>query len=179
MAGDTKRASSGGEGMGFIAALLVLVFAGAGAGYSLSLLMPAAAPKSEASNSNASRKVREQEEAKASGANGAAQLSKPESGAAKEQLMALEPILVTLAGSKGNRLRIEVAAILAAGSKSDHGVLMREMTEDLMVFLRTITLAQVETATGLEYLREDMSELVQLRSRGLARGLVIKALIVE
>ncbi len=179
MADASKSAASGGGSLGFAVVLLVLAVAGAGAGFSLRLLMPNAAAGSETNASNSVRKDASHGQAGTAGADGEKPAAKTEREIGNDQLVALEPIVVTLAEPKGVRLRIEASVIFAKASKEDRGLLMREMTEDLMAFLRTTTLEQIETASGLEYLREDMTELVQLRSKGRARGLVIKALMVE
>ena len=77
------------------------------------------------------------------------------------------------------RLRLESAVVFNEVSKVDRSVLLREMAQELVTFIRTVKLAHIESASGIEYLREDLTELIQLRSKGLARGLVIKSLIVE
>ena len=165
MAGSEKQTSSSGGTMGFLVVLLVLAVLGGGAGFSLKFMMPGG----EKTGS----------EVKSIGADADNHGAKSGTDSSKELLMALEPIVVTLAESKGARLRIEASVIFAEASKVDRGLLLREMAQDLMTFLRTTTLAQIETASGLEYLREDLGELVQLRSKGSARGIVIKALMVE
>ena len=179
MADASKNAASGGGTLGFAVVLLVLAASGAGAGFSLKFVMPNGSARSEASTSNAGGKEEMHSGTSALGAESEKPTARTEREIGNDQLVALEPIVVTLAEPKGVRLRIEASVIFAKASKEDRGLLMREMTEDLMAFLRTTPLAQIETASGLEYLREDMTELVQLRSKGGARGLVIRALMVE
>ena len=58
-------------------------------------------------------------------------------------------------------------------------ILLKTMSEDLMSFLRTVPLSHIESAVGLEYLREDLSEIARLRSKGRARAVVLRSLVVE
>jgi len=58
-------------------------------------------------------------------------------------------------------------------------VLLKSMTEDIMSFMRTVPLIHVESASGVEYLREDIEEIARLRSRGRARSIILRSLVVE
>jgi flagellar protein FliL len=175
MAGSEKHTPPTGGTMGFLAMLLVFAMLGGAAGFSLKFVMPGG----EKTGSDATKSDASHEAVKPSGTDADKPGAKSGTDPSKELLMALEPIVVTLAESKGARLRIEASVIFVEVSKVDRGLLLREMAQDLMTFLRTTTLAQIETASGLEFLREDLAELVQLRSKGSARGIVIKALMVE
>jgi hypothetical protein len=45
--------------------------------------------------------------------------------------------------------------------------------------MRTVPLTHVETAAGVEYLREDLTEIARLRSKGRARSIILRSLVVE
>ncbi len=177
MASDDKQSSSGGGILGFVTVLVMLSLMGGGAGFSLKFVVLGDALKSDLTEVGAINK-NETEDGRTADAGGG-QLAKPSSDTSKESLIMLEPIVATLAKSEGARIRIEASLIFTENSKVDRGMLLREVAQDFVVFLATTTLVQIQSASGLEYLREDLTELVQLRSKGSARGLVIKTLMVE
>lgn len=173
MAGDAKEKPAG--IMGFVIAVIVMAVVGAGAGFSLKYVMPAREASTDGGAKSKEGTMPQDEAAAAHADTPVKRDAEPTSG----QVMALEPILINLAEPKGVRLRLESAVLFAEVSKVDRSALLRELVQDLAVFLRTVKLAHLETASGVEYLREDISEIVQLRSKGHARGIVIKSLMVE
>ena len=58
-------------------------------------------------------------------------------------------------------------------------VLAGEIRQDILAYLRTVSLAQIQGPSGLLHLREDLNERVQIRSKGAVKELVIQALIVQ
>ena len=179
--GEVKEASAG-KG-GFVVALLLLAVLGAGAGAGFSMMFfkadasavpgKAAAGKHDPHTAAASGKPGD--------AHGAAK--GPDAGASadphKEQVVGVDPILVTLAGPQKAWARLELAVVVEAGDKNDRDLLLKSISEDMMSFFRTVPLSHVESAVGLEYLREDLSEIARLRSKGRARGVVLRSLVVE
>jgi len=175
-----KKGGSGAMGFIVVALLLVLIGGGAGAGFGLAFLNPDALVKG-ASTSHVADPADKggAKDAKGKGKDGKDHTSEKENPANAIQVVGLDPIFVTLAGSQKMWVRLELAVVFATPSKEDRTLLLRKMAEDVMVFMRTVPMSQIETASGLEYLKEDLSELVQLRSQGSARGIVFKAFMVE
>ena len=58
-------------------------------------------------------------------------------------------------------------------------MLVAQITEDIIAFLRTVTLVQIQGASGFQHLREDLSDRVRVRSGGKIRDLVIQSMIIE
>jgi flagellar FliL protein len=58
-------------------------------------------------------------------------------------------------------------------------MLAAQITEDIVAFLRTVPLTQIQGASGFQHLREDLNDRVRVRSGGKVRDLVIQALIIE
>jgi len=54
-----------------------------------------------------------------------------------------------------------------------------EVSNDFVAYLRTVNAAQIEGAQGLEYLTDDLTDIVRVRTHGAADRLVIKGLVVE
>ena len=61
----------------------------------------------------------------------------------------------------------------------DADALTARIQEDVVGYLRTVSLKQIEGATGFQYLSEDLNERVRARSDGVVRELIIQGLIVE
>jgi flagellar FliL protein len=51
--------------------------------------------------------------------------------------------------------------------------------EDLLAYLRTASLKQLEGPVGLQSIREDFNERAAIRSEGKVRELVIRTLVVQ
>jgi len=180
--GEVKEASAG-KG-GFVVALLILAVLGAGAGAGFSMMF-FKADASAVAGKGAGAGKQDPHMAAATGKPGEAHAAakKPDAAgggdAHKEQVVGLDPILVTLAGQQKSWARLELAVVVDAGDKNDRDLLLKSISEDMMSFLRTVPLSHVESAVGLEYLREDLSEIARLRSKGRARGVVLRSLVVE
>jgi flagellar FliL protein len=178
--GEVKEASAG-KG-GFVVALLLLAVlgAGAGAGFSMTFLnavgVQGKAPAAGKQDAHAPASSGKAGEAAAAGKSSAAGAP---AEAQKEQVIGLDPILVTLAGPQKSWARLELSVVVETGEKDDRTLLLKTISEDLMSFLRTVPLSHVESAVGIEYLREDLSEIARLRSKGRARGVVLRSLVVE
>lgn len=170
------KAAAGGKGAFVIAlVLLAVIGAGAGAGFSMMFFSADAAPHDAASDKSHLQIVKgatKHGETKSGGAHGTAEAS-------KVQIANLDPILVTLAGPQRSWARLELGIVLDGPGTPDDPVLLKSMTEDIMAFMRTVPLVHVETAAGVEYLREDIEEIARLRSKGRARSIILRSLVVE
>jgi flagellar protein FliL len=122
------------------------------------------------------------------------------SGERKEEVLAavvqmgsldVPPAVTNLASPKEVWVRIE-GAILFEGKTLPRGdamfegktlprgdALAAEISADILAFLRTQTLEQIQGVTGLEHLRSDINERVQTRSQGAVKKFIIKALVVQ
>jgi flagellar FliL protein len=173
---EGKAAAGGGKGAFVIAlVLLAAIGAGAGAGFSMMFFSAEATPHDPASDKSHLQIVQgatKHGEAKGGGTHGTAEPS-------KVQIANLDPILVTLAGPQRSWARLELGIVLEGPSTPDDPVLLKSMTEDIMAFMRTVPLVHVETAAGVEYLREDIEEIARLRSKGRARSIILRSLVVE
>jgi flagellar FliL protein len=93
--------------------------------------------------------------------------------------MEIPPAVTNLASPRDVWVRIE-GAIVFEGAKLPRGdALAAEISSDLLAYLRTLTLDQIQGVAGLEHLRSDIDERVRTRSQGLAKKFIIKALVVQ
>jgi len=79
----------------------------------------------------------------------------------RENLVPLEPIMTNLSYPSDNWIRIEVSLVF---SGLPDNVLADQIHQDIMAYLRTVSLQQIEGPRGFQYLREDLRERVKLRS---------------
>lgn len=94
-------------------------------------------------------------------------------------LKALPPIVTNLAGPGKTWVRLEASIVLDADAEGNPNELAARIAEDMLAYLRTTPLAQIEGAGGYQNLREDLKDRVRIRSGGKVRDLVLQALIVE
>lgn len=93
-------------------------------------------------------------------------------------LRPLSPIVTNLAGTPPVWIRVE-ASLVFHEVPSDADALSARISEDLVGFLRTVSVKQLEGATGFQHLTEDLNDRVRVRSNGRVRELVIQGLIIE
>jgi flagellar FliL protein len=94
------------------------------------------------------------------------------------KLRSLAPIVTNLAESTPVWIRIE-ASLVFNEVPDDADALAARITEDIVGYLRTISVKQIEGAAGFQYLSEDLNERVRARSDGAVRELIIQGLIIE
>jgi flagellar FliL protein len=94
-------------------------------------------------------------------------------------LESLPPIVTNLAAPAETWIRLESSIVFAEEAVSGDEVLAGEITEDILAYLRTLTLAQVDGPSGMQFLREDLGERVRTRSGGRVSELVIRGLILQ
>ncbi len=172
---ESKAAGGGGKG-GFIVAMVLLAVIGAGSGAGFSLMLMNGGASHDAAAGNRDLQIVQGAGKKGEGSGAA----KGAAGDGNKVLIAsLDPILVTLSGPQRSWARLELGVILEGPSAPDDAVLLKSMTEDIMSFMRTVPLVHVESASGVEYLREDIEEIARLRSKGRARSVILRSLVVE
>ncbi len=178
MGGATEGAKSGGA-LGLIVATVVLCGIGAGSGAALTMfvLKPELAAGTLSSETSPAA-TKPAAAPKANGYGGPA--VKPEASVAKaRKIVEMEPIHTSLAGASKTWVRLEAAIVYSGETKEDRAVLTRQIAQDALVYLRSLTLEQIDSASGLEFLREDLSEIAALRTKGAAREVLLKTLMVE
>lgn len=169
MAAAESTKAKGGIGGMLILAVVIMLASGSGAAFTL--LVPAMLKGEDEGK-------RETAPAKSAAAEAPGEAAK--SDAPKEHVLPLEPLIVSAVGTGRIWLRLEGAVSFSVlPGKDEQTALLRQMSEDVMLFLRSTSSSQFETPAGLEFLREDLSELVRLRSKGRARRFILKMLVLE
>jgi flagellar protein FliL len=94
-------------------------------------------------------------------------------------LKPLPPIVTNLASPKGTWIRIEASVVVGADAAAGANALVAAIAEDIVAYLRTVPLAQIEGPSGFLHLREDLNDRARIRTGGKVRELVIQALVLE
>ncbi len=102
-----------------------------------------------------------------------------ERAAPDASLIALPPIITNLADPSNAWVRLQTAIVIDKKSTTKPEVMAAEIADDILGFMKTVTLAQIGGASGLQHLREDLTERAVIRSRGHVRELIIQTLVVQ
>lgn len=98
---------------------------------------------------------------------------------AAANLLELPPIITNLAAPSDTWIRLEVSIVFDPREVPHPEVVGGEIAGDLLAYLRTLNVAQLEGPIGLQNLRQDLSERVAIRSAGKVSELVIRTLVVQ
>ena len=58
-------------------------------------------------------------------------------------------------------------------------MLAAQIAEDILAYMKTVTVAQIGGASGLQHLREDLNERASIRSDGHVREFIIQTVVVQ
>ncbi|MBS7537938.1 flagellar basal body-associated FliL family protein [Ancylobacter lacus] len=94
-------------------------------------------------------------------------------------LQELKPVIANLAAPSGIFVRLEAGIIFKKGELPHPDVTAAQIREDMVVYLRTVTLSQLEGPSGLLHLREDLNERAIQRGDGKIQELVLETMVVQ
>jgi flagellar protein FliL len=163
-----------------IALLLTLI--GAGVGFALgAMLMESGEAQTSTSTADAKPGKEEAQKKDAKGEGQAASGETTEDEHAPEDLnvVSIPPVLTTLAEPKGKWIRLEGAILIDAHSEKQPERLAEEAGEQILTYLRTVRLDQLDSPSGILGLRDDLDETLVTLSGGQVRGVLIHGLAVE
>ncbi|TKT77487.1 flagellar basal body-associated FliL family protein [Aquamicrobium sp. LC103] len=97
---------------------------------------------------------------------------------ANEQLgiIALSPIVTNLAGPGDVWVRLELSLIFEG---TPDATVAQDVHQDVLAFLRTVKVYQIEGASGYQHLRSDIEERAVIRSEGKVKGILVTTLLFE
>jgi len=88
-------------------------------------------------------------------------------------------IVTNLANPSDVWIRLEASIVVKTGTFPNPNPIAAEIRQDLLGYLHTLSIAQIEGPSGLVHLREDLTERVQLRSNGQVHDFFIETLVVQ
>jgi flagellar protein FliL len=94
-------------------------------------------------------------------------------------LRSVGSVVTNLADANEAWVRLESSVVFKTGAVPNPEVALAEIRADIVAYLRTVTLKQIEGASGLMHLREDLNERVALRTKGQVRELIVEMLVVQ
>ncbi|TAA60665.1 flagellar basal body-associated protein FliL [Shinella sp. JR1-6] len=153
-----------------IAAIAVLTLLAAGGGWLVGNMLappPAEKPAEEVAKAEAGGE---------GGAEGEAAQEVPHISTEANGIVLLDPITSNLAYPSDNRIRLEVALMFKGVPDVK---LAEEIHQDIMAYMRTVSLQQVQGPRGFQYLREDLQERVDLRSEGRVTNVMFRTFVIE
>jgi flagellar FliL protein len=98
---------------------------------------------------------------------------------ANARLRKIAPVVTNLAAPPGTWIRMEASVVTDQLNEEEAAVLVSQLGEDVVSYLRTVSSPQIEGARGLQHLREDLNERATVRSNGKVRELIIETLVVQ
>ncbi|HEV7434925.1 MAG TPA: flagellar basal body-associated FliL family protein [Pseudorhizobium sp.] len=149
-----------------VAGVAALTLIGGGGGWFLGSMIAPAAPLDEhaASAGHAST----DEEGKSEGI--------PKIATEANGVVLLDPITTNLAYPSENWVRLEVALAFKGPAELS---LAEEIHQDILAYMRTVSLQQIEGPRGFQYLRDDIQERVNLRAQGKVSSVMFRTMVIE
>lgn len=102
----------------------------------------------------------------------------PDSVAGTMRAEALPPLITTLATS-GAWVRLEAAMVYNAEAGKLPPTLPMQLTEDMLAYLRTLTVAHISGPSGFLHLKQDLAERARIRSEDRVEDILIQVLVFE
>lgn len=91
----------------------------------------------------------------------------------------LEPVIANLAAPNGTFVRIDSAMVFDRDSVDDVARMQAELSQDVLTYARTLTMAELQGASALNYIRDDLNERVRATSNGAVSELILKSLVIQ
>ncbi len=91
----------------------------------------------------------------------------------------LPPIVTNLGSPQDTWIRLEASIVFDPKTLPHPEAVAAQIGDDVLAYLRTVSLRQLEGPIGLENIRQDLSERAATRSGGKVRAFVIRTLVVQ
>jgi len=91
----------------------------------------------------------------------------------------LPPIVTNLGAPQDTWVRLEGSIIFDPRTLPHPDAVAGRIGDDILAYLRTVSLRQLEGPIGLENIRQDLNERAAIRSDGKVRAFVIRTLVVQ
>lgn len=165
--GDAGGKKKGGSVM-VIAGVAIVTLVGAGGGWVLGGMITPKDPAAAAQKEEAAPAAAEAGGKKEAGL---PKISTPAAG-----VVLLEPITTNLAYPSENWIRLEVALAFKGAPEL---TMAENIHQDILAYMRTVSLQQIEGPRGFQYLKDDIEERVDLRSQGKVAKVMFRSFVIE
>ncbi|PDT27804.1 flagellar basal body protein FliL [Rhizobium sp. L9] len=160
-AGQSKKKS----GLLTIVGIAALTLLGAGGGWAVGTIV---APEIKG--------AKEVEQAKEADAKKKAEEGLARISTEANNVVQLEPITSNLAYPSENWVRLEVALLFNGPPDVK---IAEDIHQDILAYVRTVSLQQIEGPRGFQYLKDDIQERVDLRSQGRVSKVMFRTFVIE
>ncbi len=92
--------------------------------------------------------------------------------------LAIPAVITDLDTDPKIRARLDVSIIVAHGTP-ETTTLLGEVREDVVAYLKGLTLSDIQGVRGFQNLREQLDDRARIRGRGAVLGLLIGGLVLE
>lgn len=163
-----------------IVGVLVLTLVGAGGGWFVGGMLAPAVSQAKANKEQAAAAEHAAAAPAAGGEHGGGE-KKDEGGlprvaTAANGTVLLEPITTNLAYPTESWIRLEVALTFNGAPDAP---LAETIHQDIIAYLKTVSLQQIQGPRGFQYLKEDLQERVDLRSQGRVSKVLFRTFVIE
>ena len=104
---------------------------------------------------------------------------KQEKKIAVQRAIDIPPVIASIGQGKQAWIRMELKAISREPEIKDESVLMLKISQDILSYIRTLNIGDIQSANGFYLLRSNLEEIARIRSKGAVSGIAIQGFIVE
>jgi flagellar protein FliL len=97
----------------------------------------------------------------------------------RSAIVDLPPIVTNLGSPQDTWIRLEGSIVFDPKTLPHPEAVAAQIGDDVLAYLRTVSLRQLEGPIGLENIRQDLNERAATRSGGKVRAFVIRTLVVQ
>jgi flagellar FliL protein len=159
-----------------IISIVILTLVGGGAGWFVGTLIGPKISAVEKAKQEKEAAEAAEEAKKPEGKKGGDDAGLPHIATEANGIVQLEPITSNLAYPSENWVRLEVALMFKGPPDAK---LAEDIHQDIMAYIRTVSLQQIEGPRGFQYLRDDIQERVDLRSEGRVSKVMFRTFVIE
>jgi flagellar FliL protein len=91
----------------------------------------------------------------------------------------MPPLITNLLMPADMWIRLESTIVFDQADFENPDVIVAEVSGDLLAYLRSLTIREVQGAEGLMFLRQELKERGALRTKGRMKDIIIQALVVQ
>jgi flagellar protein FliL len=91
----------------------------------------------------------------------------------------LDPVITNLASPPGARVRVDGAIVFDVEKVEDVERMKAVVGEDILAFMRTVSMGELVGASAFNHLRDDLNERARAVSAGTVRELMIEGLVLQ
>lgn len=95
------------------------------------------------------------------------------------EIVAIKPIIVNLAGVEKAFVRVQGSIVFSEAAMEQSKILVSQVESDIAAYLRTLKVSDLEGATGLQNLREDLNQRAKIRADDSIREFILETMVIQ